>query len=306
MGIGLRRVVLPIVFSVFLIGGLMASQAAAAITLTFDDIGLVHGQEVTNQYAAQGVTISVTNPGEGPDQGIIFDSDMFVPSADDADLTGPPQCNNWADSNFNVQQALGNILIIAENATDFATNAADTGSCTENEPDYAGGVPDTIIDDVDDEAGAHGQKITLTFQPPICEIGLDLRDIDQGGEVANGMFASFQMAMPMAQTDIGFSEFEAGGTFDVGAMFGDHTFNRIAPLTVAQLGLLEIDEVVITFGGSGAIDNVVFEPCEFVGGHGGPVDKTALMVTGAQLNASWMIPVLISAIGIGVFVVTRK
>jgi len=43
-----------------------------------------------------------------------------------------------------------------------------------------------------------------------------------------------------------------------------------------------------------------------VGGHGGPIDKTALMVTGAQLNASWMIPVLISAIGIGVFVVTRK
>jgi len=45
---------------------------------------------------------------------------------------------------------------------------------------------------------------------------------------------------------------------------------------------------------------------EVVGGHGGPIDKTALMVTGAQLNASWMIPLLISAIGIGLFVVTRK
>jgi len=47
-------------------------------------------------------------------------------------------------------------------------------------------------------------------------------------------------------------------------------------------------------------------PPDVVGGHGGPIDKTALMVTGAQLSASWMIPVLISAIGIGVFVVTRK
>jgi len=47
-------------------------------------------------------------------------------------------------------------------------------------------------------------------------------------------------------------------------------------------------------------------PQDVVGGHGGPIDKTSLMVTGAQLNASWMIPVLISAIGIGVFVVTRK
>ncbi len=43
-----------------------------------------------------------------------------------------------------------------------------------------------------------------------------------------------------------------------------------------------------------------------VGGHGGPIDKTSLLVTGAQLNASWMIPLLISAIGIGLFVVTRK
>jgi len=47
-------------------------------------------------------------------------------------------------------------------------------------------------------------------------------------------------------------------------------------------------------------------PDDVVGGHGGPIDKTALMVTGAQLNASWMIPVLVSAIGIGIFVVTRK
>jgi len=45
---------------------------------------------------------------------------------------------------------------------------------------------------------------------------------------------------------------------------------------------------------------------EVVGGHGGPIDKTSLLVTGAQLNASWMIPLLISAIGIGLFVVTRK
>jgi len=43
-----------------------------------------------------------------------------------------------------------------------------------------------------------------------------------------------------------------------------------------------------------------------VGGHGGPIDKTALLVTGAQVSASWMIPLLVSAIGIGVFIVTRK
>jgi len=59
--------------------------------------------------------------------------------------------------------------------------------------------------------------------------------------------------------------------------------------------------VLSQIGGSGNdCDGVV------VGGHGGPIDKTSLLVTGAQLNASWMIPLLISAIGIGLFVVTRK
>ena len=62
--------------------------------------------------------------------------------------------------------------------------------------------------------------------------------------------------------------------------------------------------VISQQGGSGS--HCPDPPPDIVGGHGGPIDKTALMVTGAQLNASWMIPVLISAIGIGVFVVTRK
>ncbi len=58
-------------------------------------------------------------------------------------------------------------------------------------------------------------------------------------------------------------------------------------------------------------DDIVFNsndlsPSSVVGGHGGPIDRTSLLVTGAQVNASWMIPLIISAIGIGVFVVTRK
>ncbi len=63
----------------------------------------------------------------------------------------------------------------------------------------------------------------------------------------------------------------------------------------------------VTTGGDNLVQQIKAEiNPPVVGGHGGPIDKTALMVTGAQLNASWMIPVLISAIGIGVFVVTRK
>jgi len=47
-------------------------------------------------------------------------------------------------------------------------------------------------------------------------------------------------------------------------------------------------------------------PDDMVGGHGGITDNTALLVSGSHLTASWMIPLLVSAIGIGVFVFTRK
>jgi len=47
------------------------------------------------------------------------------------------------------------------------------------------------------------------------------------------------------------------------------------------------------------------EPRDMVGGLGGITDNTALL-SGSHLTASWMIPLIVSAIGIGVFVVTRK
>ena len=43
-----------------------------------------------------------------------------------------------------------------------------------------------------------------------------------------------------------------------------------------------------------------------VGGHGGITHNTALLLSGSHLTASWMIPLLVSAIGIGAFIVTRK
>ena len=45
--------------------------------------------------------------------------------------------------------------------------------------------------------------------------------------------------------------------------------------------------------------------CQSVGGEFLGVDSTALLLTGAQMNAAWMIPVIVSAIGIGI-VIARK
>jgi len=44
---------------------------------------------------------------------------------------------------------------------------------------------------------------------------------------------------------------------------------------------------------------------DVVGGEFLPIDSTALLLASAQ-SFSWMIPVILSGIGIGLFVVTRK
>jgi len=44
---------------------------------------------------------------------------------------------------------------------------------------------------------------------------------------------------------------------------------------------------------------------EVVGGSGFVIDKTALLVSGAQMNAAWMIPVIVSGIGFAI-VIARK
>jgi len=53
--------------------------------------------------------------------------------------------------------------------------------------------------------------------------------------------------------------------------------------------------------------NGIGDACEVraVGGSFIPIDKTSLLLAGAQMNAAWMIPVIVFAIGIGI-VITRK
>ena len=45
--------------------------------------------------------------------------------------------------------------------------------------------------------------------------------------------------------------------------------------------------------------------CERVGGEMIPVDSTVLLLAGAQMNAVWLIPAIVAAVGIGI-VLARK
>ena len=100
---------------------------------------------------------------------------------------------------------------------------------------------------------------------------------------------------------------------------GDHSNLIIVDGTYGQdniLGCYEVsglltnqvtvtDKMLTDCMATSHVDYVV-EPWDMVGGHGGITDNTALLVSGSHLTASWMLPLIVSAIGIGVFVVTRK
>jgi len=108
---------------------------------------------------------------------------------------------------------------------------------------------------------------------------------------------------------VGFSDSEPTGTVNdfMGVATYDLNFHDTYVNFPVTKNFVYLREVNNQLSGDILLQQIKAEIIpDIVGGHGGPIDKTALMVTGAQLSASWMIPVLISAIGIGVFVVTRK
>ncbi len=87
----------------------------------------------------------------------------------------------------------------------------------------------------------------------------------------------------------------------------DFIDNPTAVNGVVNLG--DIDEIKVTLEttfdvSDYDIDNLMIT-MQMVGGEMFPVDTTALLLAGAELNAIWLLPA-IAAIGIGAFIVSRK
>ena len=124
--------------------------------LNFDqnDAGeaIAAGAVIANQYSAFGVSISAKNRSHGPDLAIAFDS--ANPTGNDYDLQTPR-----ADGERGNDQALNNLLIVAENDRDDNN--------------------DGLVDDPDDNAG--GGKIYFEFSEPTRIEALTLIDIEENG-----------------------------------------------------------------------------------------------------------------------------
>lgn len=199
-----------------------ASSLASAQTLDFS--GLVHGEVVSNQFAGAGVTISAVNFNRSFDLAVAFDTTMTGTS--DPDLEDPFETGNLDGNTF-----LGNVLILQENNID-----ADG---------------DGILDDPDDEGSRPAGQLIFDFDTSIQSLGFDLVDLE--GAISETSSIEFFLG-GSSVLSIDFSEFQAGGAYDMGAVYGNNFLNRIDMIDVAG----GFDRAVFNLGGSAAIDNVSF------------------------------------------------
>lgn len=222
--------------SAFIGFGLGTSSGAV---ITFNSIA--HGEVASTQIP--GLTISAENfsfdaeTGEHPNLALGFDTGETGTA--DPDLEGPA----WAGGNLSpavlASLELGTAIIIAENDVDEVDN--ETGI----------GPPDGLVDSPDDEGNRPAGVITFELDDPVSSVGFDLIDVE-GVIEEPGNLATFLMG-GVVIASIPFSEFLPGGLHDQGAVFGNNTVNRIAPIG----GFGPFDEIEITLGGSAAVDNLV-------------------------------------------------
>lgn len=134
----------------------LGGECITPIILDFDEDAtgsiLSAGAILTDQFADWGITISAEAKNGDPMSAIVFDSEN--PTGEDWDLETP------GDGPGN-DEAMGNVLIIAENLDD--ENA------------------DGLVDDPDDNAS--GGRLILDFDAPTIVYSIALLDIDSNEDV---------------------------------------------------------------------------------------------------------------------------
>lgn len=192
----------------------LVSVASASEMIDFS--GLVHGEIVAEQYAGMGVHISAINPNRPFDLAGIFDTTLG--STSDPDLEDP-----WSMGNTDLSTMLGNVLIIQEN---------DQG-------------------DPDDEGNRPAGELHFNFDFVAQSFGFTVIDVESNS-LEHSMVSFYLDGSLVSSVDFG--DFEAGGTHDNGAIFGDNSINLISEFDV----LGGYDQVVFNVGGSMAFDNIAY------------------------------------------------
>ena len=211
----------------------LCSSEANAASITFDDRDVK--EIMTTQYAPA-VTISTDNFHriDSGDIGVLFDTND--PTGGDYDLVPSTTLGNIASETLD----LGLVLIAQENGTDTNSDGF-VNADPDDEGKRTGG----------SEPGA--ARFTFAFGTLIKgdSFGFDLLDIETE-ETDDGYYAAFFTAGSLVNT-VTFGSLTGLN----GITWGNRSINRVAPGLIASS--FNFDKVEIVLGGSGAIDNLVFQ-----------------------------------------------
>ncbi len=105
---------------------------------------------------------------------------------------------------------------------------------------------------------------------------------------------------PSGRTVIGAMDFQPGTGILFGASGGSNTLDILLTIDTSTGIITEIGPTVSGLDAIAFIDDLV------IGGELLPIDQSALLLAGVQSISMWMIPVVLSVLGIGLFVVSRK
>jgi hypothetical protein len=215
---------------------LVTVPKARAAVLNFES--QPNGKKLDNQYSSyqSGLTITADNFRiGGPDYAITFDTRLT--GTHDEDLEDP-----WMVGNLAPFTVLGNVMVIAENSVDLNH--------------------DGLFDTPDDEGSRPAGAITIHFKQAQASFGMDLIDVD--GPIEYGPtsgYVSFRNSGKEVRR-VGFGDFvtPTSAFYDPTIVWGNRSANRIKPITAASLGVRSFNEVLLNYGGSMAVDNIVFAP----------------------------------------------
>jgi len=159
-----------------------------------------------------------------------------------------------------------------------------------------------------------------TFDLHIFEIGPDVEDtfvsIRPTAATALLLGAGFDTGVPGYPATIGDGFYEVGkvlgatSSIDIDSFFplaaaGTYAFNAVQLIDDPnEGGMAPAGTVGADIDAVGAITSMA-PPPEIIGGEIIPTESISLILAGAQ-TFSWMIPVMLSVLGIGLFVVSRK
>lgn len=209
-----------------LVGVLSVASASADTIVSFDE--LPDGAEVTTQVL--GVTVAANNPHAGaPDAARVYNFTAYP----DLAYGGQQHDGGWDGGNIASFNTLGKGLVIAG-------------------PD-----PEKIL-----ERRRPAGDLIFDFDRPVSSFGLTLVDVEGPEEFVTdtGYFIDFVRG-GTSVLELDFADFITPGSsfYDPTIAFGNHTANRISPITAAQAGVANFDRVEVSLGGSAVVGSIRFD-----------------------------------------------